>query len=392
MSTQAPDTYARAAAIVARIPEGVSSEAMAAEVQARLPAFKHLSEESRAEVVLGIHRSLGRWREIGRAGAMPPGSDLDRLRQWTRARAAEGLRLEDLLRLIGLVHQLSWQLLRDHAREDESDVLVALTGPVAEYAERISTVATETYLSERELLLSEEERFTRRLLDRLSVDSPLDTADRELADRLGIPLDRVCFPFVVVMPDRPSDRHAALAAHLRRAGWKLAVTQSDRVVGLAWKPLDLPDLGVGSEVLLAIGEPTPRAGLAAAREELDVLVEHGHRMGLLGRVEAKDYLLEILLGRSPSLAARLREKVLAPLADNGHADLSQTLQTLVACRFDRAATSAALHIHRNTLAYRLGKIEEMTGLDLGSPRDLACVYVAIGMGVGEPSRVAVQPV
>jgi hypothetical protein len=46
-------------------------------------------------------------------------------------------------------------------------------------------VVTETYLAERELLVSEEERRTRSLLDRLCVDSPLDAADSELADRLG---------------------------------------------------------------------------------------------------------------------------------------------------------------------------------------------------------------
>ena len=157
---------------------------MAAEVQARLPAFKHLSEESRADVVLGIHRSLRRWREIGPGNVMPPDSSLDRIRLWTRARAAEGLRLEDMLRLIGLVHQLSWQLLCDHARSDESEVLRDLAGPVAEYADRISAAVTETYLAERELLVSEQERRTRGLLDRLSVESPLETADRELADRL----------------------------------------------------------------------------------------------------------------------------------------------------------------------------------------------------------------
>jgi hypothetical protein len=386
MSTRAPDTYARAAAIVARIPFGVNSEEMAAEVQARLPAFQHLSEESRTDVVLGIHRSLSRWREIGPAGAMPPDSSLERVRTWTRARAGEGLRLEDLLRLIGLVHQLSWQLLCDHARSDESDVLLELAGPVAEYADRISAVVTEAYLAERELLVSEEERRTRGLLDRLSVDSPLESADRELADRLGVPLDGAYSPFVIAMPGGRSDRHAALAAHLRRAGWTLAVTQSDRVVGLAWKPLDLPDLGVGREVLLAIGDPTPRGELAAAREELDALVERGRRMGLLGRLKADDYLLETLLDRSPRLAARLKDKVLAPLSENSHGELAQTLQTFLRCRFDRKATSAALHVHRNTLAYRLGRIEEITGLDLGSPRDLACAYMAIGVGVDEPSR------
>jgi hypothetical protein len=160
MSTRGPDTYARAAEIVARIPRGVNAEGMAVEIQSRIPAFKHLSEESRAEVVSGIQRSLARWRGIGPATVMPPDASLDRMRIWTRARAGEGLRLEDLLRLIGLVHQLSWQLLCDHARSDESDVLLELAGPVAEYADRISTVVTETYLAERELLVPEEERRT----------------------------------------------------------------------------------------------------------------------------------------------------------------------------------------------------------------------------------------
>jgi DNA-binding PucR family transcriptional regulator len=139
-------------------------------------------------------------------------------------------------------------------------------------------------------------------------------------------------------------------------------------------------------VLLAIAEPTPRGELAAAREQLDALVEHGRRMGLLGRLKAEDYLLETLLGGSPRLAARLKDKVLAPLSENDHRELARTLQTFLRCRFDRTATSAALHVHRNTLAYRLRRIEEITGLDLGSPRDLACVYVAIGMGLDEPSR------
>jgi len=309
---------------------------------------------------------------------MPPDSDLDELREWTRARAAEGVRLEDLLRMIGMVHQLSWQLLCDHARSNESDVLAELDGPVAEYADRIAAVVTETYLAEGERLVSEEERRTRGLLDRLSVDAPLETADRALADRLGIPVQSAYTPFVIALPGARSDRHAALAAHLRRAGWTLAVTQSDRVVGLAWKPLDLHDLGVGPAVLLAIGEPTPRGELAAAREELDVLVEHGRRMGLQGRLRAEDYLLETLLGRSPRLAARLKDKVLAPLSESDHGELAQTLQTFLRCRFDRKATSAALHVHRNTLANRLRRIEEITGLDLGSPRDLACIYVAMG--------------
>jgi DNA-binding PucR family transcriptional regulator len=76
--------------------------------------------------------------------------------------------------------------------------------------------------------------------------------------------------------------------------------------------------------------------------------------------------------------------VLEPLALDAHAELVNTLRTLLECRLDRTATSAALHVHRNTLAYRLKRIEEITALDLGSPHDLACVYAALANDAGRP--------
>lgn len=370
-------SWAGAAAIVARIPQADAAREIAVELESRMAAFGRLSEESRADVLSGLLRTLRRWSRFVSTGVMSADRDFDPLREWTRARAAEGVRLEDLLRSFGLAHQLGWQLLRRHARSDESELLLELAAPLAQYVDQISVVVTETYLTERELLVSEEERRARSLLDRLCLAAPLDAADSEIADRLGVPLDRAYSPFAIVMPGRPPHSHAALAARLRRGGWRLTVTQSDCVVGLTWKPLELRDLGEGSAVALAIGEPTPQGELAAAREEVILLAEHARRAGLLGRLNAEDHLLEIALERSPRLVSRLRTRVLAALADDDHGDLAHTLQTLISCRLDRTATSAALHVHRNTLAYRLKRIEEITGLDLASPRDLACVYVAL---------------
>ncbi len=371
------DTSAGAAAIVARIPQAQAAREMAAEFETGAAAFEHLSEGSRADVVNGLQRTLRRWSTFVSTGVMPPDGDFDPLREWTRARAAEGLRLEDLLRSFGLAHQLGWELLRRHARAEESDVLLELVAPLARYLDQVSAVVTETYLAEREMLVSEDERRTRSLLERLCAPAPLEAADGELADRLGVPVEQSYRPFAVALPGRPPHSHAALAARLRRGGWRLAVTQSDCVVGLTWRPLELADLGEGPEVVLAIGEPTPRGELAAAREEVIVLAEHARRVGLLGRLDTADHLLEILLARSPRLAARLRDRVLAPLGGEEHAELTHTLRALIACRLDRTATSAALHIHRNTLAYRLRRIEEIAGVDLGRPRDLVCVYVAL---------------
>jgi hypothetical protein len=342
-----------------------------------MSAFEQLSDESRADVVAGVQRSLRRLGRFLSTGVMAPDADFDPLREWARARATEGVRLEDLLRSFGVAHQVGWQLLRRHARSDETEVLLDLAAPLARYVDQVCTVVTETYLAERELLASEEERRAWNLLERLSLDAPLQATERELADRLGVPLQEAYAPFAIVLPGRAPHGHAALAARLRRDGWRLAVTHADCVLGLTWKPLELTDLGEAQPVILALAEPTPRPLLAAARQDVAVLAEHARRAGLTGRLSAEEHIPEILLGRSPELAARLRAKVLQPLDDEDRGELARSLRMMVACRLDRTAASRALHVHRNTLAYRLKRIEEITGLDLSSPRDLACVYLAL---------------
>jgi PucR-like helix-turn-helix protein len=264
--------------------------------------------------------------------------------------------------------------------------LAEAAGLVMQYVDRVSAVVTDTYLAERDLLVSEEERRTRNLLDRLTGDAPLDANDRELAERLGVPVEDAYAPFAIVMPGRSPQRHAALAARMRQRGWMLTATEGDRVVGLTWKPLDVSDLDEGSDVLLAIAEPAPRNELAEGREDLVLLAERGRRLGLRGRMPAEDHVLELLMGRSPRLAARLRARVLDSLAAPGHEELMRTLRALVRCRCDRSVASAALNVHRNTLAYRLRRIEEIAGLDLDDPRDLASVYLAVGMDDAAPDQ------
>jgi hypothetical protein len=377
-----PRPRAEIAAIVARIPLDEAAREMADEFRTHVVAFGRLPGTSEDAILEGVERNLRRWARWLITGVAPADSDFDPLRDWARARATEGVRLEDLLRAFGLGGQLGWRLMRRHARPEEADALLDGAGLLMRYVDRVSAVVTDTYLAERELLVSEDERRTHQLLERLIGGGPLDADDHELARRLAVPVEDAYAPFAIVMPGRPPRRHAALAARLRRRGWTLTVTEGDRVVGLMWRPLDLGDLDEGPDALLAIAGPALRDELADARDDLVALVERGRRLGLRGRVHAEDHLLEILMGRSPRLAARLRAKVLEPLGGREHRELLRTLHALVACRFDRGATSAALHVHRNTLAYRLRRIQEIAGLDLEDPRDLACVYLATGPAAG----------
>jgi DNA-binding PucR family transcriptional regulator len=57
----------------------------------------------------------------------------------------------------------------------------------------------------------------------------------------------------------------------------------------------------------------------------------------------------------------------------------------VRCGFDRADTSRALHVHRNTLGYRIRRTEQLAGIDRARRRDAACVYLALA---GELERAA----
>jgi DNA-binding PucR family transcriptional regulator len=54
-----------------------------------------------------------------------------------------------------------------------------------------------------------------------------------------------------------------------------------------------------------------------------------------------------------------------------------TLRCLAAHGFDRGATATELIVHRNTVLYRIQRIQKLTGLDLQSPIDQNLVYLAI---------------
>ncbi|TFV33900.1 hypothetical protein E4K10_42110 [Streptomyces sp. T1317-0309] len=72
-----------------------------------------------------------------------------------------------------------------------------------------------------------------------------------------------------------------------------------------------------------------------------------------------------MLANSPRLAEDIVRRVLGLLdAEDPSGTLSQTLRSLAAHGFNRTAAATALPAHRNTLLYRINRIEKLTGLDL----------------------------
>ena len=114
-------------------------------------------------------------------------------------------------------------------------------------------------------------------------------------------------------------------------------------------------------------------------------------MGRAGRVVAfGDLGIHRLLLQVPDLA-ELRgfaDEVLGKLSAAGSDQAPVYLATL-ACYFRENASpqraSQVLHVHPNTVTYRIRRVEEITGLDLGSYRDRLMAQVALEIldAVGE---------
>lgn len=91
------------------------------------------------------------------------------------------------------------------------------------------------------------------------------------------------------------------------------------------------------------------------------------------------YRLLVRLRETPELWTFYRE-TLAKLADydqRQRADLIKTLEAYFNNLGNLRATSEALHVHRNTLLYRLDRIKEISGMDLDNAEEHFALWLAL---------------
>lgn len=75
----------------------------------------------------------------------------------------------------------------------------------------------------------------------------------------------------------------------------------------------------------------------------------------------------------------VRESLLKSVTENKEPldpDLQHTLETFLSCNQDISATASKLHIHRNTLFYRLDKVKQLWGLDPRKFQDALILQLA----------------
>ena len=366
-------------ALVARIDRDELAEEMLSTFQAEIPGYGRLSDTAiRAQVLGVIRHHIDLCLEWIGGGRAPGPRRLEEVRASAIDRAAEGMPLEDLLRAYRIGGTEAWRVLVAEATPEESAELPAAADMLMTYLDRTAGLVAAAYLEEREHHVSEQERELRALLDALLGDEPLDAAHHEAATQLGFTVTGKHVAFAAAIPGEGARPHARTAAALRAAG-TLALTEGDRIVGLAMPRRD-PARVLPAEAVAVVDSPVTREELAASLTDVRIGVGIALRTGRTGVVPLSALTLDLLLAHAPRVAAELRARVLEPLgpeSNGSRGDLRKTVTTYLELDRDRRKTAKALYIHPNTLDNRLRRAEELTGLDLDDPDDLATMVLAL---------------
>ncbi|GAA3692275.1 helix-turn-helix domain-containing protein [Terrabacter ginsenosidimutans] len=99
-------------------------------------------------------------------------------------------------------------------------------------------------------------------------------------------------------------------------------------------------------------------------------------------VDTERHLADLVLTADPEALADLRDRVLAPLADLPPATqdrLAETLLSWLLHQGRRDAVAAELHVHAQTVRYRMGQVRELFGDRLGDPTVVRELVIALSV-------------
>jgi hypothetical protein len=172
----------------------------------------------------------------------------------------------------------------------------------------------------------------------------------------------------------------------RGAPGTVVAARADEIVAIApvsGAPRELAVACLAAEQVTGagVGNPCARAGeISRSYTEARRALEAGRRMGKAGEVSVfADLGIHRLLLRVPEVGdlRAFAEEVLGGLAAEGGNDYLATLAAYFRENGSPAKAAQQLHVHPNTVGYRIRRVEELTGLSFGVHRDRLMAEVAV---------------
>ncbi|MFR9800923.1 PucR family transcriptional regulator [Pseudonocardia sp. RS010] len=268
-----------------------------------------------------------------------------------------------------------------------SSRFAGLAAAVFAAVEELSSASSEGYLAAEHERQHGLEQHRRELVELLLSDRPGPAAVEAAAARADWPV-----------PDRAAavlvDPATGAADRLRAIGDDVLTNGAAAVVPHADRPGRLEHLGRALRGCAAVIGTSVPADRVHDSVELARLATRLREEGVLSGdpVVVDDHLDTLIVHRDDHLLDALRTRLLRPVLDlpGGSADrLLETLASWLLHMGNGKAVAEDLHVHPQTVRYRLNRLREL--LDLDVPRRRAALLLVLGWPGAEPAAPDLEP-
>ena len=289
-----------------------------------------------------------------------------------RGELRQGRTLDSLQSAYRIGARVAWRRVSAAARRGgaEPEQLGLLAEAIFAYIDELSADSVEGYARAQREQEGERQRRRREVLALLLRNPPAEEPDvRSAAQAAGWRLPGSIAPLAVAEAD------------LTRIARRLSADALAASVGGIGCALVSASAGARTEVEAATEQLSAALGPAVPRAELSgawALAAAALRAGEAGAIDAdglivaEEHLPELLLFESGGLAQRLAERTLAPLDEltpAARARMEETALAFVRHGGNAVAMARALHLHPQTIRYRLTRLRELFGDSLDDADD-----------------------
>lgn len=354
------------------------------------PDYARFLADEQDEVAVAAETFMHWLVEIAEQGLAEPahdagpdaGAQVALFEEIGRIQWREGRDLTTLLSAYQVGARVAWHHVSNTALEIAvaPEALAALAEAVFVFIDQLSSASARGFVLEQSEAAVTRERLRDELVDLLLSDRSDSAAVRAAASRVGWPLPRDV-AVILIDPDNlvgqsVLSRLDSTCLLIRRRALIGAIVPDPVRPGRRQR-LATALRGAGA----VIGHPVPLEQLPSSVRIAEVAASL-QRSGILKQdpVFAAEHLDAIIVHRDPRLLDALRKQVLAPLASLSPSvsqRLTDTLASWLRHLGDRQAIAAELHIHPQTVRYRMAQLHDLFGEALNDPATRARLTLAL---------------
>lgn len=301
--------------------------------------------------------------------------------------AREGVPIDTIHHAVHEGFKLGFDLVVSKATDTDYVSLVDGSKLLVEMLDRVTVSISMAYVRELRSVVSEHHTAVHTLTSALLSGHPTSTMAREC----GMDIANAYSVLAIAIPAHPDESDPTLDAtvvarrKLRRIQGELAIQCDKKALSLLsvdGGTLLLPTGHSGETVdgLIAqlskaarvpvtatvVGSATPQ--IPSAADQAHELLDMVQRLECVpGLYRFSDMALEYQLTR-PGPGREYLGSLLTPLDD--HPELLETLQRHIGNNLNRQRTARLMHLHTNTIDYRLKRVAQLTGFDPTQPSGL----------------------